>query len=154
MKKIAQFFKALFLRLFRIDDTPQKIACGFGLGVFMGIFPVTGPLAALFFSWLFRINRASALLGSLLTNTWLSVLTFAVSVKISSFIFKKEAGRSFWQWAEFLRRLKLKDLFNLSVLKFLLEVILGYLLLAFFTGFLVYLVSLLIIKLRRKTKRA
>ena len=32
--KVARFFKALYLKLFRINDTPQKIAIGFGVGVF------------------------------------------------------------------------------------------------------------------------
>jgi len=69
MNKFRGFFQLLYLKLIKINDTPQKIAFGFGLGVFSGIFPGTGPLAALFLALILRANRASALLGSLLTNT-------------------------------------------------------------------------------------
>ena len=69
MFKLLQF---LFDKLFKINDTPQKIALGFGLGVFAGIFPGTGPVAAILLAYVFRANRASALFGSLFTNTWLN----------------------------------------------------------------------------------
>jgi uncharacterized protein (DUF2062 family) len=86
--KISHFFRLLYIKLFKINDSPQRIALGLGLGVFLGIIPGTGPLAALFLALLFRVNRASALLGSLLTNTWLSIVTFLLAIKVGSFIMR------------------------------------------------------------------
>ncbi|MDD5109551.1 MAG: DUF2062 domain-containing protein, partial [Candidatus Omnitrophica bacterium] len=53
----------LFSKLFKINDTAGKIALGVGLGVFSGLMPATGPLAALFLAFIFKANRAAALLG-------------------------------------------------------------------------------------------
>ena len=73
LKKIPGF---IFDKLFKINDSAEKIALGVGLEVFSGLMPGTGPTAALFLAFIFRANRAAALLGSMLTNTWLSVVTF------------------------------------------------------------------------------
>ena len=84
-KKIINFILA---KLFRINDSPQKVALGVGLGVFAGLMPGTGPLAALFLAFIFRANRAAALMGSLLTNTWLSLVTFILAIKTGAFVLK------------------------------------------------------------------
>ena len=70
LKRLTRF---VYAKLFAINDTPQKVAIGVGIGVFLGVFPGLGPLAALFMAFLFRVNRAGALLGSALTNTWISI---------------------------------------------------------------------------------
>ncbi|MDD5669514.1 MAG: DUF2062 domain-containing protein, partial [Candidatus Omnitrophica bacterium] len=69
--KLARFFKFIYLKIFRINDTPRKIAFGFGLGVFLGILPGTGPVASVIVAAFLHANKAAALLGSLITNTWL-----------------------------------------------------------------------------------
>ncbi|MCG2713658.1 MAG: DUF2062 domain-containing protein [Candidatus Omnitrophica bacterium] len=74
-KKIINF---IFAKLFKINDSAGKIALGVGLGVFAGLLPGTGPAAALLLALVFRANRAAALLGSLITNTWLSVVTLGI----------------------------------------------------------------------------
>jgi len=80
-EKIVRFLKIIYRKLVIINDTPQKIAQGFGLGVFLGVLPFFGPIAALVLSSLFRMNKAAAILASLLTNSWISVVTFLLSVK-------------------------------------------------------------------------
>ena len=128
-------------KLFKINDTPQRVAIGFGLGVFTGIFPGAGPLAALFLAFVFRANRASALIGSLLTNTWLSVVTSLLAIKTGSAIFKVDwqtvrAGFSSsvgnWQWQVFL------------------PVISGYIIIALALGIIAYIAALLILKWRKR----
>ncbi|MBU1727661.1 MAG: DUF2062 domain-containing protein, partial [Candidatus Omnitrophica bacterium] len=113
--KILRFFRFLYLKLFRINDSPQKIALGLGLGVFLGILPGTGPIASLSLAFVFRINRASALLGSLLTNTWLSFVTFILAIKIGSFMLKLNWQETYSQYSEFLKSFHWADLFKLSV---------------------------------------
>ncbi|PIR13657.1 MAG: hypothetical protein COV50_05635, partial [Flavobacteriales bacterium CG11_big_fil_rev_8_21_14_0_20_35_7] len=63
-----------------MNDTPQRIALGLGLGSALGMLPGTGPLAALFLAVVFKVNRASAFLGSLATNIWLSLVTFLLAL--------------------------------------------------------------------------
>ena len=49
LKKIISF---IFAKLFKINDSAQKIALGVGLGVFSGLMPGTGPAAALFLAFI------------------------------------------------------------------------------------------------------
>src|SRR3989338_7559347 len=84
--KIKSSLKLIYDKLVKIDDSPQKVALGFGLGVFCGILPGTGPMASLALAFIFRANRAAALAGSLLTNTWLSFVIFTLSLQIGAFL--------------------------------------------------------------------
>lgn len=137
--------KAIFQDLFKINDTPQKIALGAGLGVFAGIIPGTGLIAALFLAFILRANRASALIGCLLTNTWLSFLTFILAIKAGSAIFGMHWQEVRQDWNYFLREFSWLHLFKLSVLKIIFPVIFGYLVIAFCLGLMTYLVTLIII---------
>ena len=80
--RIRRTGRFLYLKLFRINDTPLKIALGFGLGVFLGVMPGVGPVVALLLAFIFRINRASALLGSLLFNTWSGIISLLLAIEI------------------------------------------------------------------------
>jgi len=146
--------KQTFIKLFNIDDTPQKISLGFAIGVFLGIIPGTGPVAAFVAASVFRINRASALIGSLITNTWISVITFLLAIKIGAAIMSVSLNAAYDDWLKFLSDFRWINLLRLSFLKLTLPVILGYLLIAFFLALTVYLITLpLITRLRNeKTK--
>ncbi|TRZ95086.1 DUF2062 domain-containing protein [bacterium] len=152
MNKIFIFLRLIYRKLFYINDTPQKIALGFGLGVCLGIIPSTGPLAALLVSSILRVNRASALLGSLLTNTWLSIATFLLSIKIGSAIIKVDYLQVYRQWQLCLTCKSWFNLFSFPVIKLALPVILGYFIIAFSLGFLAYLLTLCIITILRDEK--
>jgi hypothetical protein len=131
---ILRFLKLIYIKLFRIHDTPQRIALGVGIGIFLGIMPGTGPIAAVFMALALRVNRAAALLGSLLTNTWLSILTFFLSIKIGSGIMGLD-------WQDVHRE------------KIVLPVIIGYLVVGFCLGLIAYLVTLFIItQIRHENK--
>ncbi|MDP2940752.1 MAG: DUF2062 domain-containing protein [Candidatus Omnitrophota bacterium] len=150
--KLQRFFRLIYLKFFRINDTPQKIALGAGLGVFSGVLPGTGPLVALFLAFIFRVNRASALLGSLLTNTWISFLTFLLAIKAGSAILHLSWQDTRQNWAVFLKGFKWVSLFKLSALKIILPVILGYLVIAFLAGTLIYLITLFIVMSIKRRK--
>lgn len=145
MKRIKRFFELLYIKLFKINDSPQRIALGLGLGVFSGILPGTGPLVALFLAFLLRANRASALLGSLFTNTWLSFVTFLLAIKLGSGLFGISYQQLYEDWASFLKGFNWSVLFKLSILKVILPVITGYLLIAFCLGLIVYVIALLVL---------
>lgn len=143
LKKIINF---IFAKLFLIHDSAPKIALGVGLGVFAGLLPGTGPAAALFLAFIFRANRAAALFGSILTNTWLSLVTFILAIKLGSVIlnlcwqqvYQKAQGLIYdFHWVKFLK---------LSFLEVLLPVITGYIVIGLFLGIVSYLITLLIIR--------
>lgn len=129
-----RWLKLIYLKLFRINDSPQKVAIGLGLGVFFGVLPGMGPLAALFFAFLFRVNRAAALLGSILTNTWLSIPVFVLAVKAGFLI----TGINYKDFA--------KSWTGIA------SVIVGYIAVSLCIGILVYLAALIVIKYHRKPK--
>jgi uncharacterized protein (DUF2062 family) len=120
--------------------------------VSLGIIPSTGPLAALFVSSILRVNRASALLGSLLTNTWLSITTFLLSIKIGSAIMKLDYLQVYRQWQLCLTDKSWLKLFSLPVIKLAFPVILGYFIIAFSLGLVAYLLTLGTITILRDEK--
>lgn len=142
-KKIVNF---IFFRLFKINDSAQKIALGVGLGVFSGLMPGTGPVAAIFLAFIFRANRAAALFGSLLTNTWLSLVTFILAIKAGSVILKMD-----WHQVQQKAQILAQDFswfkfFKLSFFEVLLPVVTGYLVIGLILGAICYLITFLIIR--------
>ncbi len=142
---ILRLLRLIYIKLFRIHDTPQKIALGVGIGVFLGILPGTGPIAAVFMAFVLRVNRAAALLGSLLTNTWLSIVTFFLSIKVGSSIMGVDWQDVHRNWGQFLKDFKVVTLFKLATLKIILPVIIGYFVVSFCLGLIAYLITLTII---------
>ena len=142
-KKIINF---IFAKLFNINDSAQKSAFGVGLGVFSGLLPGTGPAAALFLAFIFRANRASALLGSLLTNTWLSLVTFILAIKLGSVILKLHWQEVSGKTQGLIHDFGWGKLFKLSFLDVLLPVIIGYMIIGFFLGLTSYFITLLLIR--------
>jgi len=152
--RIKRAVRFVYLKLVRINDSPQRVALGLGLGVFLGLLPGTGPLASLSLAFLFRLNRISALLGSLLTNTWLSFATFPLSVKVGSVIMGLE-----WQAVKqgvlaLLKDFHWHDLFRISAIHVLLPVIIGYCVLGLGFALIAYLLALLVLKRRLKKRSA
>jgi uncharacterized protein (DUF2062 family) len=147
-----RFFKFIYLKLFRINDSPQRIAIGFGLGVFVGVMPAMGPLLALCLAFIFRVNRASALLGSLLTNTWLSIVIFAMSVKLGSFLTGANSANVIAAWHAVIKDFKWAKLADLAVNNLIAPVMLGYILISALAGLITYLAAFLILKYTKGRK--
>jgi len=141
LKKITNFIVA---KLFKINDSAQKIALGVGLGVFSGLIPGTGPAAALFLAFVFRANRAAALLGSILTNTWLSLVTFILAVKLGSVVLGRHWQEVYQKAQGLIRNFHWGSFFKLSFLDVALPLIMGYLIIGIFLGLISYLAVLLI----------
>jgi len=140
------FFKVIYLKLFRINDDPQKIAMGVGLGVFLGIMPGTGPIAALFLAILLRINKASALFGSVITNIWLSIPLFLLSVKAGSLVTGLKYNDMHVAWSDFLKDFHWMELLHASVYKVIFPIFAGYAIVSLCAGILAYLFTLIILK--------
>ena len=142
-KKIINF---LFAKLFKINDSAQKIALGVGLGVFAGLMPGTGPAAALFLAFVFRANRAAALLGGILTNTWLSVVTFILAIKIGSIVLSRHWQEVYQKTQNLFRDFRWDSFIKFSFLDVALPVIIGYLIIGLLLGLVSYLAVFLIIR--------
>ena len=152
--RVERFLRFIYLKLFRINDTPQKIGLGLGLGIASGIIPGSGPLAALFLALVFKANRASALIGSILTNTWLSVLIFPVCVKIGSFILGINWQVVYGQIKAALQGFRLNALFSVSFLKVIFPAFLGYILVGVLAGFLAYICVILLFRNRKRQAKS
>lgn len=150
---IKSFFSALYEKLITINDSPQKVALGFGLGVFCGILPGTGPVASLALAFIFRVNRAAALAGSLLTNTWLSVVTFVLSIKVGAALTGTYWYETYQKCQLLAKDFHLKDLWHASYFKIFWPLVVGYAAVALLLGVATYLVTLAILIQREKMKR-
>lgn len=121
-------FKKWLKQFFLINDSPVKIAGGTALGIFLGIIPGEGILSTVFFSWLFRLNRLSALAGVAATNMWMTAVILPPSAAVGGFLFHENTA-------------KLIDNFNKEVRLgweyFLSETVFFNLLLPLMVGFLI-----------------
>lgn len=151
--RLKEFFSEIYWRLVKINDTNQRIALGMGLGVFFGIIPGAGPIISLIFASLIRVNKASALIGCLATNTWISIVTALLAVKLGAFIFKIEWRVLLKDTNNLIQNFNFSDLFNLAVLKTLAPLFFGYLIIALIISLMAYLISLALIKQFRLKNR-
>lgn len=88
-------FRYTYLRLVRVGGDPVHIALGFSLGVFLGVFPTFGigiPLSLLLAS-VFRWNRVSAVLGSLVMNPITTPFFWTLSGMLGAAIFRVNASK-------------------------------------------------------------
>lgn len=70
-----------YLRLVRLNDSPEKIAGGLALGAALGILPTfgLGVILVLFLAGPFKVNRVSAVIGTLVMNPWTAPFFWALS---------------------------------------------------------------------------
>lgn len=80
--------KLTYLKIMRIDDPPERIARGAAIGVCMGIFPTfgLGIILSIAFAFIFRANKAAAILGSFIMNPLTIPFFWSLSVIIGSLI--------------------------------------------------------------------
>jgi uncharacterized protein (DUF2062 family) len=66
------YFRDKFRSIFRVKETPRRIALAFALGVFMGVSPLLGLhyVGAFALAWLFRLNKLVAIVGVSVNNPW------------------------------------------------------------------------------------
>lgn len=125
-------------KIFGIDDSPAKVALGMGIGVFFGVMPGMGPLIAAFIAVIIKANRASALAGAILTNTWLSIPVFVIAVAIGGLITGFGSSGVSSAWSELCVNFTWRSLFTLSVYKVLIPVMAGYAAVSFTLGTIAY----------------
>lgn len=152
--RIDRFFRALYRKLFAINDTPQRIAAGVGLGVFCGVLPGSGPIAALFLAMLFRVNKAAALLGSILTNTWISIPVFLLSARAGALMTGSSYAVINREWSALMRDFTWGKLGALSAGRIAGPVAIGYLAVSSVIALAAYAATLGAVIIIRKRRNA
>ena len=143
---IKKFWFFLEEKLFKINDTPQKIARGFALGVFAGILPGTGPLAALVLAFIFRANAAAALAGSLLTNSWMSLVVLTIALQVGGILTGTEWQTVYQQGQALLKDFHWRNLFSGPVLAVIKPFFVGYAVVSLLLAVIAYGVVLLALR--------
>jgi len=150
--KIKEWLKALFLKLAKTDDTPHRIALGFAIGIFYGLFPFVGVIFTLVTAFILKGNKISALIGCFVTNTWLSVILVLPSVKIGSKIFGLD-----WRvvWSDMLHYLKISninDFFKAASSDVIIPSLVGFLTIALLISLSSYFIVIFLI-IRHRAKK-
>jgi len=85
---VKRWLRYQYTRLLRQNDEPEKIAAGLALGVALGILPTfgLGVLIAIFVSGALRVNRVSAVVGTLVMNPWTAPFFWALSYLCGSMV--------------------------------------------------------------------
>ncbi len=152
LDSILKFSKTLYKKLVKINDTPHKIALGFGLGAFLGFMPGVGPIAALLLAFLLKFNRAAALLGCVLTNTWLSLVIFLISVKIGAAVTGLDWHLVKDEWSNLWQNFHWQGISQLSSFEIIGPVMIGYLSISIVAGILAYFVAFAVARMRKHRK--
>ena len=150
---IKNIFKSFYKRVVNIHDSPQKVALGFALGIFSGILPGVGPVVAFALASFFRINTIAAVSGSLLTNTWLSLVTFVLAVKVGAAVTGADWQKISQDTKDLLEDLPPKNLLDVSILKILYPMFVGYILIGLVLAAVTYVLVLTIFKLKKARSR-
>ncbi len=149
MAKIKEF---ILEKLLRINDSPHRIALGLGVGVFAGVMPGLGVITALVLAIFLRLNKVAAALGALVTNTWVSVVIFLLSIRLGSVIMGLHWQDVYNGWTGVFKHFSWSLLFKASFLDILLPAILGYLLVSITLSFSAYLITFFWLSHLRKKK--
>jgi uncharacterized protein (DUF2062 family) len=76
-------------RLLALDDTPERIALAFALGVFLAFSPLLGlhTILGLTIAFIFGLNRVAVLLGVWVNNPWTLVPIYAAAAYLGGHFF-------------------------------------------------------------------
>ncbi len=75
-------------RLLTLDDTPERIALAFSIGVFFAFSPLIGlhTFLGLLVAFLFGLNRAAVLVGVFINNPWTLVPIYSVATYVGGLL--------------------------------------------------------------------
>ena len=86
MKKVS--YRKLLKDLLALDDTPEKIAISFAVGVYVSVSPFFGihTIIILSIAFLFKLNKVAALIGSWVNLPWSVPVVFYIEYRIGKFL--------------------------------------------------------------------
>ncbi len=70
-----RYIQDRIISLFKLNDSPHKLALAFALGVFVAFSPTIGLhiVSCIFLAWMFRVSKLVVLTASLVNNPWTMV---------------------------------------------------------------------------------
>jgi uncharacterized protein (DUF2062 family) len=145
-------FEKLKEKLLGIHDSTHRIALGFALGLLLGVIPGTGAIAAVVAAFLIRANKAAALLGALLVNTWINVVTFPLALGIGVFAFHVDPGVLAEDWAALTAHFTWHGFVAVALRKTVLALFVGYLAIGAVLAGIGYGIAFQVIARARKRK--
>jgi uncharacterized protein (DUF2062 family) len=152
LNKINRLAKLAYLKVLRIKDAPLRISLGFGLGVFVGVMPGIGPVIAVLLAFIFKVNRVSAFLGSMLCNTWVTFTVLILAIKIGSAVKGLDYHDVYMKFTDLIKHFKWEKLFDVSMQDVLIPIGIGFLIVSFIFAVAATLVVHIIL-LRIKSKK-
>lgn len=86
--------KQLMWRLFSLNDTPERIALAFAVGVFLAFSPFIGlhTFLGLFCAFAFGLNRIALFAGVFVNNPWTLIPIYAASAYVGGLLVGFPAG--------------------------------------------------------------
>jgi uncharacterized protein (DUF2062 family) len=87
-RDVKRWLRYQYFKLTRLNDSPEKVAGGLALGVVLGIMPTfgLGVVLAVLIAGPFKVNRASAIIGTLVMNPWTTPFFWALSYLAGSIV--------------------------------------------------------------------
>jgi uncharacterized protein (DUF2062 family) len=81
-------YKDLFKKLLHIEDTPERTALAYSLGIFLGFSPFLGfhTLTGLAIAFLFNLNRVAILLGVWSNTPWWIVPYYTIATWVGMWV--------------------------------------------------------------------
>ncbi|HYK88249.1 MAG TPA: DUF2062 domain-containing protein [Acidobacteriota bacterium] len=140
--------KEYLRRLLALDDTPERIAFAFALGVFLAFSPLLGlhTLLGLTLAFVFGLNRVAVLLGVWVNNPWTLVPIYGAAAFIGSLLFGFPPGHALppFDWGEFWHGGFWRELIgDWSMLR---PIVLGSTILSFVGALLSYPIALYVVR--------
>jgi hypothetical protein len=88
-------FKTLIKKLLHIEDTPERTALAYSIGIFLGFSPFLGfhTLAGVAIAFLFKLNRIAILLGVWSNTPWWIVPYYMIATWIGMWVMRFRIGR-------------------------------------------------------------
>jgi len=135
-------------RLLALDDTPERIALAFALGVFLAFSPLLGlhTILGLTIAFMFGLNRVAVLLGVWVNNPYTIVPIYAAAAYFGGLLIGFPPGQSglHFRWS---------DLWHFSFWLHLMRqwqmlkpIVLGSTILSFISGPLSYFIAVYVVR--------
>jgi uncharacterized protein len=145
--KFAKFLKCLI----SLEDTPERIALAFSLGVFLAFSPFIGlhTFLGFVFAFLFGLNRVALFIGVFVNNPWTLVPIYAAGTWLGGLLvgFPSQSSLPSFGWQElFTSGFWLQLIGQWNILK---PLILGSTVLSILASIMAYLMILYVIRRRR-----
>jgi uncharacterized protein (DUF2062 family) len=113
--------------------------------------PAMGPVIAFALAFPLRVNRASALLGSILFNTWVGVISLLLAIKIGSAVTGLNYHDVYDGWSALIKSFKWEKFFEVSVYSVLIPIVIGYIIISlFFATLATIVVYMIAMRMRNK----